>query len=792
MKRLMIRTKHWFFWTLGIFLWLGFSSYRSFENDASAEGKPTKGKKQSEDINISKGKQLLTSKGCVACHSEDGSKRVGPSFRGLFGSIREVKTQGKYRKVKADESYIRRSITDPKADLVKGFEALPMVAPPLSKEEMGAVIAYLKTLSKAKKVTASLSVPQKLTALAKFGRGLVEKKACTTCHSLDGSRKVAPSFLNLYGRQTTVRVKGTKERRTFKADEAYMRRSILTPDAELVIGYHFSMMPQIKLEDAEVEAIVAFLKTHKGEPVKLKQEDTLPALTMEERARASKIYFNRCAGCHGMLRKGATGPALVPERLRSRNLNTASLKTFVTYGLPGGMPAWGKAGVLSPSEVDLIARFLQHPPPQPAEMSLAEMKKHWKVLVAPEKRPKKPEHSRDWKNFLGVVLRDAGKVAILDGKTKEVVSIVHSGFAVHILRSSGSGRYFYSIGRDGRVTIIDLWMKKPTTVAEGKTCYDARSVDSSKYKGKRGDFVDKLLIVGCYWPPSFVIMDGQTLEPKRVVSTSSYTYDTNEFLREARVAAIAASHHDPVWVINIKETGYIWVVDYTDLKNLKISTIAAERYLHDGGFDASRRYVLMAANARNAIAVVDLHKQKLAALVKVDSKPHPGRGANIHHQTYGPIWCTGHLGAPTIACLGTDPEKHPKYAWKVVGRMTMTGNGGGNLFIKTHPKSRWLYADRTLNPSRDLYRSIFVFDKQSFKLVKTIKIPDRFPGRAVHIEYNKDGSEAYISAWSPKKKASGLLVIDDKTLSLKHVVEGKWLVTPTGKWNVFNTMGDVY
>jgi hypothetical protein len=54
------------------------------------------------------------------------------------------------------------------------------------------------------------------------------------------------------------------------------------------------------------------------------------------------------------------------------------------------------------------------------------------------------------------------------------------------------------------------------------------------------------------------------------------------------------------------------------------------------------------------------------------------------------------LGDENIAVIGTDPQKHPQYAWKVV-RM-LKGQGGGSLFIKTHPKSRNLWVDTTLNP----------------------------------------------------------------------------------------------
>jgi len=522
------------------------------------------------------------------------------------------------------------------------------------------------------------------------------------------------------------------------------------------------------------------------------KEEVPPPLTKEEMKKASEIYFDRCAGCHGTLRKGATGPNLLPDKTRKMGVET--LKTFITYGTPGGMPDWGRQGILSPQEIELVAKFLLHEPPPPPEMSLSEMKKYWKVYVPPEKRPKKPEHNRNWQNFMAVILRDVGKVAIIDGDTKELVNIVDTGFAVHIVRYSASGRYLYTIGRDGKATIVDLWMKKPDTVAEVKTCYDARSIDSSKYKGPKGDFLDKYAIVGCYWPPHMVILDGNTLEPLKIISTSSYTYDTNEFVREARVASIVASHHDPEWVVNIKEAGQIWLVDYSNIRAPKIAMIEAERFLHDGGWDASKRYFLVAANFRDTISIVDTKEKKLVANVKVGRIPHPGRGANIDHPKYGPIWCTGHLGDNTIQCIGTDPVKHPQYAWKVVAKFEMPGEGGGNLFIKTHPKSPHLWADRALNNDPKLQRSLFFFDKNTFKLKAQIEIPEKYAGRAVHLEYNRNGDEVWVAVWGKKDEPhkQAILVYDDKTLKLKKEITGDWVATPTGHFNVYNTMKDIY
>jgi len=53
--------------------------------------------------------------------------------------------------------------------------------------------------------------------------------------------------------------------------------------------------------------------------------------------------------------------------------------------------------------------------------------------------------------------------------------------------------------------------------------------------------------------------------------------------------------------VNIKETGQILLVDYSDIKNLKTTTIASAKFLHDGGWDASKRYFLVAANARTRL-----------------------------------------------------------------------------------------------------------------------------------------------------------------------------------------------
>jgi len=515
-----------------------------------------------------------------------------------------------------------------------------------------------------------------------------------------------------------------------------------------------------------------------------------PTLTEDEYQMATKLYFERCAGCHGVLRKGATGKPLTPDITREKG--TDYLKALITYGSPAGMPNWGSSGELTAEQIDTMARFIQQEPPAPPEFGMAKMRESWKLLVAPKDRPAKPQHNRNTDNFFSVTLRDAGQVAIIDGDTKEVVTILPTGYAVHISRPSASGRYVFTIGRDAKVDMIDLWMNPPQIVAEIKIGLEARSVETSKYKG----YEDKLAIAGAYWPPQYVIMDGDTLEPKKIVSTRGMTVDTQEYHPEPRVAAIVASHEHPEFIVNVKETGHILLVNYEDIDNLSVTDIEAARFLHDGGWDRSKRYFMTAANQSNKIAVVDSRERSLVALVDVEKIPHPGRGANIDDPDYGPVWVTSALGNANVTFLGTDPKGHPKNAWKVV--RTLGGMGGGSLFVKSHPKSRNLWVDAPLNPDTKFSQSVAVYDIDKLDAgFVTLPIAEwadlgEGPKRVVQPEYNKAGDEVWFSVWSGKEEESAIVVVDDKTRKLKHVIKGPEIVTPTGKFNIYNTVNDVY
>ncbi|MGB5605670.1 MAG: cytochrome D1 domain-containing protein, partial [Gammaproteobacteria bacterium] len=204
-----------------------------------------------------------------------------------------------------------------------------------------------------------------------------------------------------------------------------------------------------------------------------------------------------------------------------------------------------------------------------------------------------------------------------------------------------------------------------------------------------------------------------------------------------------------------------------------------------------------AANQSDKIAVIDSKEDKLTALIEVTKIPHPGRGANLVDPEFGPVWVTSALGNENVTVIGTDPEKHHDHAWKVV--RTLKGQGGGSLFVKSHPHSKNLWVDTTLNPDAKISQSVAVYDVNNLDkgfevlpIAEWADIKGEGPKRVVQPEYNEAGDEVWFSVWSGKEEESAIVIVDDKPRKLKHVIKDKRLVTPTGKFNVHNTVHDIY
>lgn len=509
-------------------------------------------------------------------------------------------------------------------------------------------------------------------------------------------------------------------------------------------------------------------------------KDPVRELTEAQFESSKALYFQRCAGCHGALRKGATGKSLEPKKTRKKGQKR--LEKIIALGTEKGMNNFDD--IFTKEEIKDMATYIQMEPPVPAEMSLSLMKERWKTHIPPEDYPTKPEHNLNWENFFLVILRDEGKIGIIDGDTKEVVTKVDTGYAIHVLKESSDGRFWFTQGRDGKMSKIDLWMSPPKVVADVQVAYDARDVAVSHY----GEWKDKYVIGGAYWPPHFVILDAKTMEPLKVVSTRGVNVD-GVFVNEARVAAIYNTPHAPTWIVAIKELGQLWQVDYSDIDNLRIEQINSHLYLHDGFFDPTQRYFQIAANASNRMEIMDSVERKFVASIETGKKPHPGPGANWIDPKCGPVAGTTHLGEGKITVWGNDPKDHPDNAWKICYSIETDGPG---LFIRTHPNSDYVWADQTKHPEPEVQQSVVVFDKKTREIVKFIRVTEYPKAVAVHQEFNKDGTEVWVSVWARGKgdRSKGEIVIYDAK-TLEEITRIKGLETPTGKFNVYNRVHHV-
>ena len=92
------------------------------------------------------GKQLVTEKGCLACHSLDGSKGVGPTFKGLFASQVAVVKDGKSLVVTADEAFLKESIRLPAATIVEGFAPIMPGNPDMPDDQVTTLVEFIKSV----------------------------------------------------------------------------------------------------------------------------------------------------------------------------------------------------------------------------------------------------------------------------------------------------------------------------------------------------------------------------------------------------------------------------------------------------------------------------------------------------------------------------------------------------------------------------------------------------------------------------------------------------------------------
>jgi cytochrome c oxidase subunit II len=188
------------------------------------------------------GRALLDAKGCLGCHSLDGTASVGPSLKDVWGrTVVLVGPDKKEKRLKYDAKALTMMIMGPRAGVVKGFEPMmPAYADQLSQDELKRILDFLEHGDRA-----PAGGPE-------AGAKVAEAQGCLGCHSTDGTEIAGPSFKGLFGRPGMARDKAV-------VDRPYVEAVLRDPAARL--GKASSMPAFPTLSPPELESLLQFLES---------------------------------------------------------------------------------------------------------------------------------------------------------------------------------------------------------------------------------------------------------------------------------------------------------------------------------------------------------------------------------------------------------------------------------------------------------------------------------------------------------------------------------------------------
>lgn len=464
----------------------------------------------------------------------------------------------------------------------------------------------------------------------------------------------------------------------------------------------------------------------------------------------STYFTDSCSGCHGATRQGATGPALLPQRLSQAD---EYYHDVIKNGKPGTvMPPWGS--VLTDDEITTLIAFIRSEPEASAlEWKLKDIQESQAVIIEDGDLPAAPTHNGNLDNLMLVTEREVQSIAVIDGDSHKLLGHIPASYRAHGYTFDPTDhRWAYNMGRDGWVFKIDLYSLQP--VRKVRVGLDSRGIamsDNGKY-----------LIAGNYIPATAVILDAQTLEPLKVIETNATNPEGKEVAsRVCIVSDVSPDLVGPYFIIALKEAGQMWRIDWSqpDFPIDKVENVG--HILHDGFLSPDNTRFYIASQVDNWMGVLDVPNWKLITQIGTGETPHPGSGAtwDAGGVTYG---ATVHAGEGKVSIwdLATN---------EIVGSVATAGPG---LFVRGHHESPYIWADAVFAEEP---HAITVFEK-SPPFEKVGEIDDGV--RTLHPEFTADGAFAYVSDWD----GNLVRIYDAQTLELVKEIDG--INTPTG---IFNT-----
>ena len=433
-----------------------------------------------------------------------------------------------------------------------------------------------------------------------------------------------------------------------------------------------------------------------------------------------KYFGDNCGGCHGANREGGTGPALIPGCLTS---DDEFYHDVILNGRPGTvMAGWSLLGLSHEEAWGLVGYLRTEPEAEAVKWEQDDIAGYLVVMQDEASLPDEPTHSGDIADLLLVMEREDRKIAVIDGDTSDPLSHIPASYRAHgYAFNPVQERWAYNLGRDGWVFKIDLYTL--SAVRKVRVGHDSRGLavsDDGKY-----------LLAGNYIPTSAVMLDAETLEPLKVFTTEGVNPD-GEFVssRVAITSDVAPDLVGPYFLIELKEAGQVWRINYSD-PEFPVGTVHdVGRILHDGFLRADNRRFYLASQTDNWMAVIDVKDMEVVDRIATGDVPHPGSGAvwEAEGKMYG---ATVHAGEGTTTIWDLETNE-------IVGRVETAGLG---LFISSHEHSPYVWADALFGTPSNV---ITVFEKSpSFN-----KVADIAEGvMTLHPEFNADGSLVYVSDW---------------------------------------------
>ncbi|MGI9325241.1 MAG: cytochrome D1 domain-containing protein [Pseudomonadales bacterium] len=508
-------------------------------------------------------------------------------------------------------------------------------------------------------------------------------------------------------------------------------------------------------------------------------------VSQAEYESAERLYFQYCAGCHGLQRQGLSGSSLDPASLTG--LSSQSLMQSIHYGSPWGMPNWGTSEQLTAEQMSSLARYLKVGARQSPQFAFTDMTASWQQLVEPKQRPRRRQFAVATDDLFVSLLHDTGQVALVDGVGAAIAAFVDTDLAPHDIDLSGDGRYLYVLARGGQLAMIDLFMAKPQVVARARAAYTSRSLAVSRGRGPA------VVAVGGHASPQIALFDAKTLEPLASVRLNEQEiWGQNSAIVD--IAAMPGGHR-----FLILARGQSGVFDLAVSKRgrksrLVFTPIAGDVRVGAGSFDVSGRHFLI-PTAQGEVIVLDSRDSNTVTRITV-----PGfdggttRGVAFADPKLGALWALGSAASAEVALIGTDPKRHPDQAWKVLRKISLPS--GGSLHLAAHQNAEDLWSDLTLSGRSSVASSVLAIDPsgatgtiRSFDLRETVPKTSG-PLKAIQPQFSRSGEQIWFTLWNRQDQPAALVVFDAKSKQVKSVIADPRLITPIRTYSAATLLGD--